>query len=96
MIFLKGTTFNVDAMPGASSVQASNIDGEKGTFNVKISDILAPAGVSKVEVPIWCAGDQSDIKWYTANKKLRWHIFCRCRGEKIIKITLARIRYMPM
>ena len=68
MIFLKGTTFNVDAMPGASSVQASNIDGEKGTFNVKISDILAPAGVSKVEVPVWCAGDQSDIKWYTANK----------------------------
>lgn len=68
MIFLQKTTFNVDALPTASAVEVSKIDGEKGTFHVNISGIAAPSGVSKVEVPVWCAGDQSDIKWYIANK----------------------------
>lgn len=67
-IFLQETTFTVDSMPSASSVTVSGVDGTKGTFKVTVSGISALSGVEKVEIPVWCSPDQSDIKWYTASK----------------------------
>ena len=34
-----------------------------------VSDVSSPSGVSRVQVPVWCASDQSDIKWYDAEKQ---------------------------
>lgn len=67
-VFLKKTTFTVDGI-SAGSIQASGPDPATGTFTVTVSNITAPFGISKIQVPIWSKADQSDIYWYTAEKK---------------------------
>jgi len=69
MIFLgeaKGLAVE-EAAVGAISV--SNRNESEGTFDVTINVTGSASGVSTVQVPVWCAGDQSDIVWYTAQKK---------------------------
>lgn len=68
MIMLGKTTFDVSATPMFAGVKTENIDGNKGTFRVTISGLMAPSGIKKVEVPMWCTQDQSDIVWYNASK----------------------------
>ena len=50
-------------------VSVENYKEEEGTFEVVISNITAPSGVEKIQVPVWCAADQNDIKWYDADKQ---------------------------
>lgn len=51
------------------SVKSGEYNADKGKFDVVITDVKSPSGVSKIEVPVWCAADQSDIKWYQAEKQ---------------------------
>ena len=67
MIILQANTFSVQS-PKAGNVEITSKDINKGTFTVKVSGITNSSAVREVLVPVWCAGDQSDIKWYTANK----------------------------
>lgn len=68
MVLLGKTIFEVAGVPGFARVITSDIDGNKGTLKVTISGVWAAAGIQKVEMPMWCYDDQSDIAWYTALK----------------------------
>lgn len=68
MTGLGSTTFEVTSAPVYANVVTSEIDGNKGAFRVTISGLIAPSGIQKVEMPMWCSADQSDIAWYTASK----------------------------
>jgi len=68
MVFIGKTNFEVNSKPSVASIQVTEIDGNKGTFNVDITGMMGPSGIEMVQVPIWCNADQSDIKWYTALK----------------------------
>ncbi|WP_033127032.1 GBS Bsp-like repeat-containing protein, partial [Eubacterium sp. ER2] len=61
------TFFEVSSPSMTTSIE--NYDEEKGTFEVVVSDIVSPSGVDRVQVPVWCASDQSDIRWYDAEKQ---------------------------
>lgn len=66
-IGLASKTMEVSSPSIKAEIQ--NYSAEKGTFDVIISDIKSKSGVSKVQVPVWCANNQSDIKWYDATKQ---------------------------
>lgn len=65
------TTTNVqfnDTKPRAT-LSIRNVDNTHGLFEVHISQIYAPQGISKVQVPVWSdANGQNDIRWYDATK----------------------------
>lgn len=65
--FLGSTTFEVTKP--TLSVRIDNYNQSEGTFEVIISDVVSKSGVSKIQVPVWCAADQSDIRWYDAVKQ---------------------------
>lgn len=67
-IGIGSTTFEVEKKPTCAGVTISEIDGTKGTFKVTVTGVIAPSGVDKVQIPVWCASNQSDIVWYTALK----------------------------
>lgn len=66
--FIAKTTCAVNTKPIVASVEVSDINGTKGTFNVTVKGLVAPSGVESVQIPMWCSSNQNDIKWYTANK----------------------------
>lgn len=66
-IGLASKTMEVSSPSIKADIQ--NYSAEKGTFDVIISDIESKSGVSKIQVPVWCADNQSDIKWYDAVKQ---------------------------
>lgn len=68
MIILQANTFSVQS-PKAGNVEITSKDINKGTFTVKVSGITNSSAVREVLVPVWCALDQSDIKWYTASRQ---------------------------
>ena len=67
MTLLGSTTFEVSKP--TLKVEVSNKKEDAGTFDVIISNVKSPSGVSKIQVPVWCATNQSDIKWYNAQKQ---------------------------
>ena len=66
---IASTTFNVSQATKCAGIQVSEVDGNKGTFKVIVSGVFAPSGVQTVQIPMWCADNQSDIVWYTAIKE---------------------------
>lgn len=64
-IFLGADSFDINIKPTAD-VTVEYVDKINGKMFIRVSDINAPAGISKVQVPIYCSSDQSDLKWYTA------------------------------
>lgn len=66
---IASTIFNVSQTTKCAGIQVSEVDGNKGTFKVIVSGVLAPSGVQTVQIPMWCADNQSDIVWYTAIKE---------------------------
>lgn len=62
------TSFTVNSTAKAS-VSVSNVNNSAGTFKVTVTLSDASSGISAVQVPVWCASDQSDMKWYTATKE---------------------------
>ncbi len=70
MHFLKDLTFSFDAtsMP-TNQVVVSNINQQKGTFDVSILLTSSQRDVKTVYVPVWTKSDQSDIFWYIAPRQ---------------------------
>ncbi|MER0122338.1 GBS Bsp-like repeat-containing protein [Streptococcus sp. ZJ100] len=53
-----------------AAISIQDVDNANGAFDVVVSDIFAPAGIDKVEVPVWSdVNGQNDIQWYTAMKQ---------------------------
>ncbi len=66
MQYIGETAFEVGQLPMSAGLAVTNIDGNRGTFTVTMSGVFAPSGISRVQIPMWCADDQSDICWYDA------------------------------
>ena len=66
--YVGATSFEVVKKPTIAQVQISDINGTAGTFKVTVSGVMAPSGVDKVQIPVWCEDNQSDIVWYNATK----------------------------
>ena len=67
MHFLAKTTFNVQKATAEMSI--SDIDNNRGIFKVTVKNINAPSGVQRVQIPVWCSSNQSDIMWYDAQQQ---------------------------
>lgn len=67
MTFLGASSFEVTNKPSAK-LKISDVNSNKGTFKITVYDINAASGVSKVQIPVWSAANQSDIKWYEATR----------------------------
>ena len=69
------TSYNVGAstfvIENKTSValKVVNVNNISGSFDVIVSNVNAPNGISSIQVPVWSKSDQSDIGWYTANKQ---------------------------
>lgn len=67
MVYLNEIVVDVKA---SGTITISNVNSQTGSFDVTISNITAPRGLTKVYVPTWTeAGGQDDIKWYEANRE---------------------------
>ncbi|HFI0449770.1 TPA: GBS Bsp-like repeat-containing protein [Streptococcus suis] len=67
MVYLDELAIDV-RVEGAISV--SSVNATSGTFDVNITDVVAPRGLDKVYVPTWTeSGGQDDIKWYEASRQ---------------------------
>ncbi|HEP1809773.1 TPA: GBS Bsp-like repeat-containing protein [Streptococcus suis] len=57
-------------LKASGKVSAVNVNQSAGSFEVKISDIVAPKGIAKVLVPTWTeSGGQDDIVWHEAQRQ---------------------------
>ncbi|HFU4024921.1 TPA: GBS Bsp-like repeat-containing protein [Streptococcus suis] len=62
------TTLPETVLSGKVSIQNQN--NKLGTFDVVVSDLASPNGISSVQVPVWSeVNAQDDIVWYTATKQ---------------------------
>ena len=52
----------------SGDISFNNVDNKNGTFEVSIKLSNATEQLKELMVASWTAGDQSDIKWYTAEK----------------------------
>lgn len=57
-----------EPFPDELSASIVRQDDEKGTLTVKVN-AFSEKGIDKVYVPIWSTANQSDIKWYQAQKQ---------------------------
>ncbi|MCQ2499718.1 MAG: GBS Bsp-like repeat-containing protein [Lachnospiraceae bacterium] len=81
MVFLGKTSFTVTPA-SATEVSVTDLNQTAGTCNVVIKGLKSPSGITKVQVPTWCAADQSDLVWYEAAKQ--------SDGSWIAKIDFSR------
>ncbi len=81
--FLGATGFKVSAPTLKVAVTGKNQDA--GTFDLKITDVKSVSGVSKIKAAVWCAENQSDIKWYDAGKQ--------SDGSYTTKVSMANHKY---
>ncbi|MBZ2061610.1 GBS Bsp-like repeat-containing protein [Streptococcus sanguinis] len=66
--FTQQSAFAKQPLKGNISIQNKN--NVNGSFDVVISNVSAPYGVSVVSVPVWSeANGQDDIIWYTATQQ---------------------------
>lgn len=67
--YLTETVTEVSETKPSGSISILNNNGA-GSFDVLISDVYSPKGVSTVQVPIWSEKDgQDDIRWYQATRQ---------------------------
>ena len=66
-VLVGNSSFKVKGLSAELEIQ--NYNSENGTFDAVVKNIVAPAGIQEVQVPIWSKGDQSDIVWYRAVKQ---------------------------
>lgn len=67
MRLLGVTKFNV-SMPEVS-ITVGEYSDKEGKFDIILTDIKSASGVEYIQIPVWCAADQSDIYWYKAEKQ---------------------------
>ncbi len=80
-----GTTAIKISGATTGKITTSNVNASAGTFDITISGITSPAGISKVEIPVWSEQDQSDMHWYTATKQ--------SNGNYTVKVDIANHKY---
>ncbi len=68
MIFLKSGEYQLTP-PVIGGITAEVTDLTTGAFKITVEGVSASAGVKKIQIPIWCRDDQSDLIWYTAEKQ---------------------------
>lgn len=65
LTFLGNTTVTVPQITG--TLKTTN-NGD-GTFEVRLTNVKAPNGITKIKFPVWTeANGQDDLVWYTASK----------------------------
>ena len=70
MIGIGATTVNLPALKASGTVTAINLNDQAGSYEVKISNVVAPKGIRKVFIPTWTeAGGQDDIVWHEAERQ---------------------------
>ena len=76
------TTFTV-AGPKADAPEADLINTEDGTFVITLSNVKSASGIAKVQIPVWCANDRSDLVWYTATKSAggTYKVYVDCKNH---------------
>ena len=80
------TAVSVSQTGVSAKVSIQNVDNTYGYFNVIVSNIFAPAGVTKVRVPVWSSvNGQNDIIWYEAYRQPN--------GDYQVTIRLGNHRY---
>lgn len=52
----------------AEKLEVTDINKDKGTAVVTLSGVTCPSDVTRVQFPIWCKSDQSDLVWYEGKK----------------------------
>ncbi|MGQ7626724.1 GBS Bsp-like repeat-containing protein, partial [Streptococcus suis] len=55
MTGIGATTVNMPELKASGTISISNVDGNAGSFDITISNITAPRGLTKVYVPTWTA-----------------------------------------
>ncbi len=54
----------------SGTITISNVDSQTGSFDVHVTNVSAPRGLSKVLVPTWTESDgQDDIIYHTADRQ---------------------------
>lgn len=71
-VFIGNSTFKV--VGPSADVTIKNYSAENGTFDVVVENIVAPAGVKEVQVPVWSLRGQSDIVGTEQRNSLMEHI----------------------
>ena len=74
-ILASGTTFTVDE-PTTGILSVTSNGDDIGSFHVSFIPSGNYAAVSKVQFPVWCSSDQSDIVWYTAARQYDGSFTC--------------------
>ena len=57
------------SVPDSATVTLFNVNTVSDIFDVYVTDIHISEGISAIIIPVWSQPDQSDIKWYTAEKQ---------------------------
>ncbi|MEG2439113.1 MAG: GBS Bsp-like repeat-containing protein, partial [Lachnospiraceae bacterium] len=66
--FIGTSSFSV-TRPTVKNISVDNYDKDLGSFQVVVSGIASVSGIEKIQIPVWCASDQSDVVWYTAERQ---------------------------
>ena len=66
--FLGAASFDVSS-PSIDSVSIENQNAGSGEFDIVIDGIHTSTGIGSVQAAVWSESDQSNIKWYTANRE---------------------------
>ncbi|HEM2542948.1 TPA: GBS Bsp-like repeat-containing protein [Streptococcus suis] len=84
--YVNETVIDFPSAKASGTITVSDINQQHGTFKVRITNVLAPNGISKVLVPIWTdSNGQDDIKWYEANRQTD--------GSYLLTINKAQHKY---
>ncbi len=82
--FIGSTKFEVSSA-SVGTLKVANYDQNAGSFNVVIDDIESASGVARVRVPVWSTSNQSDIRWYEAEKQ--------SNGSYIVHVKISNHDY---
>ncbi len=71
LLFLDDTKIEIKEISKPMAILSiQNVNHQKGTFDVIVSDIQSKIGVKEVQLPTWSeTRGQDDIQWYIANKQ---------------------------
>lgn len=64
------TTISKTATQPTGTMTIANVNAVTGDFDVVVSNVYAPNGLSQMLIPVWSeTGGQDDIQWYTARRQ---------------------------
>lgn len=72
--YMPGVYPNIPIYASAGIISFETGAQNTGKFALMISDINASAAIKKVETAVWCADDQNDLAWYTAENRDRQYV----------------------